>query len=156
MLISSFLILGKIFKLIYVFVKKILCLVALGLRCCVWAPLQLCCTGFLLQSTAWAQGFSAVVVVQSVLSDSAILWTAAHQVSLSFTISWSLVKLLSTAVDKLDWMPSNHLILCLPFLLLPSIFPSNRVFSNESLFASGGQSIETSASASIFQIDIQG
>ena len=82
----------------------------------------------------------------------AVLWTAAHQVSLSFTISWSLLKLLSTE----SVMPSNHLILCLPFLLLPSIFPSIRVFSNESLFASGGQSIGTSASASIFQINIQG
>ena len=50
-------------------------------------------------------------------------WTAAHQASLSFTISQSLLKLK---------MPSNHLILCRPLLLLPSIFPSIRVFSNES------------------------
>ena len=58
-------------------------------------------------------------------------WTAAHQASLSITNSLSLLKLM---------MPSNHLILCRPLLLLPSIFPSIRVFSNE-LFASGGQSI---------------
>ena len=53
-------------------------------------------------------------------------WTAAHQVSLSFTISWSLLKLMSIVLMML----SNHLILCCP-LLLPSIFPSLRVFSNE-------------------------
>ena len=55
-------------------------------------------------------------------------WTAAHQASLSFTISWSLLKLMSTESE----MPSNHLILCRPLLLLPSIFPNIRVFSNES------------------------
>ena len=54
-------------------------------------------------------------------------WTAAHQASLSFTISQSLFKFMS--IQSL--MPSNHLILCHP-LLLPSIFPSIRVFSNES------------------------
>ena len=56
-------------------------------------------------------------------------WTAAHQASLSITNSQSLFKLMS-----IEWvMPSNHLILCHPFLLTPSIFPSIRVFSNESL-----------------------
>ena len=54
-------------------------------------------------------------------------WTAAHQVSLSITNSWSLLKLIS--VESV--MPSSHLILCRPLLLLPSIFPSIRVFSNE-------------------------
>ena len=54
-------------------------------------------------------------------------WTAAHQASLSFTNSWGLLKLLSIK----SVMPSNHLILCHPLLLLPSIFPSIRVFSNE-------------------------
>ena len=57
------------------------------------------------------------------------LWTAAHQASLSFTISWSLLKLMS--IESVT--PSNHLILCRPLLLLPSIFPSIRVFSNESV-----------------------
>ena len=56
------------------------------------------------------------------------LWTAAHQTPLSFTISWSLRKL--TSVESMK--PSNHLILCCSLLLLPSIFPSIRVFSNES------------------------
>ena len=56
-------------------------------------------------------------------------WTAAHHASLSITNSWSLLKLMSTE----SVMPSNHLILCHPLLLLPSIFPSIRVFSNESV-----------------------
>ena len=54
-------------------------------------------------------------------------WTTAHQASLSFTLSWSLLKLKSIEL----MMPSNHLILCHPLLLLPSIFPSIRVLSNE-------------------------
>ena len=56
-------------------------------------------------------------------------WTAAHQASLSITNSQSLLKLMS--IESV--MPSNSLILCCPLLLLPSIFPSIRVFSNESL-----------------------
>ena len=56
-------------------------------------------------------------------------WTAAYQASLSITNSWSLLKLMSIQ----SVMPSNHLILCCPLLLLPSIFPSVRVFSNESV-----------------------
>ena len=52
-------------------------------------------------------------------------WTAAHQASLSFSISWSFLKLISTE----SVMSSNHLVLCRPILLLPSIFPSTRVFS---------------------------
>ena len=59
----------------------------------------------------------------------ATLWTAALQASLSMTNSWSLLKLMSTE----SVMPSNHLILCYPLLLPPSIFPSIRVFSNESV-----------------------
>ena len=56
-------------------------------------------------------------------------WTAAHQASLSITNSWSLLKFMST--DSV--MPSNRLILCHPLLLPPSIFPSIRVFSDESV-----------------------
>ena len=56
-------------------------------------------------------------------------WTAAHQASLSITNSWSLFKLMSIELV----MPSNHLILCRPLLLPPSIFPSIRIFSNESV-----------------------
>ena len=65
----------------------------------------------------------------SVVSDFAIPWTAACQASLSITNSQSLLKLM--AIESV--MPSNHLILCHPLLLLPSIFPSIRVFSNESV-----------------------
>ena len=57
------------------------------------------------------------------------LWTTARQTSLSTTNSQSLLKLMS--IESV--MPSNHLILCCPISLLPSIFPSNRVFSNESV-----------------------
>ena len=63
----------------------------------------------------------------SVVSDSVTPWTAACQASLSFTISQSLFKLMFLE----SVMPSNHLILCCPLLLLQSIFPSIRVFSNE-------------------------
>ena len=71
------------------------------------------------------------VVVQSLSSIwlFATSWTAAHQASLFFTISWSLLKLMFIELV----MPSNHPILCRPLLLLPSIFPSIRVFSNESV-----------------------
>ena len=54
-------------------------------------------------------------------------WTAAHQTSLSYTISWSLLKLMS--IESV--MPSNHLMLGFPLLLLPSVFPSIRVSSTE-------------------------
>ena len=64
----------------------------------------------------------------SATSDSATPWTAPHQASLSFTDSWSLLKL--TSIESV--MPSNHLVLCRPLPLLPSIFPSIRVFSNKS------------------------
>ena len=72
------------------------------------------------------------VVVQfscSVVSDFATPWTAAHQASLSITNSWNLLKIMSFE----SVMPSNRLILCHPLLLPPSIFPSIRVFSNESV-----------------------
>ena len=76
--------------------------------------------------------------------------TAVCQASLSFTISQSLLKLISRELV----LPSNHLILCCPPLLLPSIFPSIRVLW-VNLFASGGQSIGTSALASVFPMTIQ-
>ena len=83
----------------------------------------------------------------------AIPWIAACQASLSITNSWSLLKLMS--IESV--MPSNHLILCHPLLLSPSIFPSIRVFSNESggLTASDGQSIGVWASASVLPMNIQ-
>ena len=78
----------------------------------------------------WFRLLGDVVVVQA-LSDVRLFvtpWTAACQASLSITISLSLLKLMSTE----SVMPPNHLILCCPLLLLPSIFPSIRVFSSES------------------------
>ena len=73
--------------------------------------------------------FSSVQSHCSVMSDSVTPWTAARQASLSITNSRSLLTLMS--IESV--MPSNHLILCRPLLLLPCIFPSIRVFSNESV-----------------------
>ena len=78
-------------------------------------------------------------------------WTAAQQASLSITNSQSLLKLMS--IESV--MPSNHLILCPPVLLLPSIFFRIRVFSNESVLPSGGQRIGASALASALPMNIQ-
>ena len=72
---------------------------------------------------------NSVQFSHSVVSLFAIPWTAACQVSLSITNSRSLFKLMSIK----SVMPCNHLILCHPLLILPSIFPSIRVFSNESV-----------------------
>ena len=77
-------------------------------------------------------------------------WTVARQASLSFTFSLSLLKLLF--IESV--MPSSHLVLCRPLLLLPSVFPSIRSFPISWLFASGGQSI--GASASVLPVDIRG
>jgi len=71
---------------------------------------------------------------------------------LSITNSQSLLKVMS--IDSV--MPSKHFILCHPLLLLPSIFSSIRIFSNESVFTSGRQSIGVSPSASGLPINIQG
>ena len=72
-------------------------------------------------------GWSSVQFSHSVVFDSATPWTATRQASLSITNSWSLLKLM--AIELV--MPTNHLILCHLLLLLPSNFPSIRVFSNE-------------------------
>ena len=77
-------------------------------------------------------------------------WTAAHQSSLSITNSCSLLKLMS--IESV--MPSNHLILCRPLLLLPSIFPSIRVFSNESVLCIRWPSAVVSPSESILPMNI--
>ena len=77
-------------------------------------------------------------------------WTAAHHASLSFSISQSLLKLMSIE----PMMPSNHLILCCP-LLLPSIFPTSGSFQMSQLFTLGGQSIGVSALASVLPMNTQ-
>ena len=80
-------------------------------------------------SAQWDRNLNFVAVVQSLSRIQLFVtpWTAARQASLSFTISWSLLRLMS--IESV--MPSNHLILCHPLLLLLSVFPSIRVFSNE-------------------------
>ena len=78
---------------------------------------------------SWLDSSFLFVVVVQLLSRVRLLataWTAAHQASLSITNSWSLLKLMSIELA----VPSNHLILCYPLLLLSSIFPSIRVFSS--------------------------
>ena len=87
----------------------------------------------------------------SVLSDSVTPWTAARQASLSITNSQSLPKLMS--IESV--MPSNYLILCRPLLLLPSIFPSIRVFSNESALRMRWPSIGVSASTLVLPMNTQ-
>ena len=78
-------------------------------------------------------------------------WTTACQASLSITNSWNLLKLMS--IESV--MPSNHLILCCPLLLLPLILPSIRVFRMSQLFTSGDQSIGVSPSTSVLPMKIQ-
>ena len=79
-------------------------------------------------------------------------WSAALQAFLSITNSWSLLKLMS--IKRV--MPSNHLILCYPLLLPPSIFPSIRVFSSESVLCIRWLKIGALASASVLPMNIQG
>ena len=92
------------------------------------------------------------VVVQSLshVQVFVIPWTAAHQASLSFTITQSLFKLMS--IESV--MPSNHLILCHPLFLFLLSFPASGSFPMSWLFALGGQSIGTSASASVLPMNI--
>ena len=95
---------------------------------------------------------SSLLFSHSVVPDSATPWTAALQASLPFTISWSLLKLMSAELV----MPSNHLTFCHPLFLLSSTFPNIRVFSNESAFHIGWPSIRVSALASVLPMNIQG
>ena len=97
--------------------------------------------------------FTSLFVLVQLLSPVwllAIPWTATHQAFLSSTISRSLHRLMS--IESV--MPSNHLILCCPLLLLPSIFPSIRVFSNESALCNRWPNI--GASATVLPMNIQG
>ena len=84
------------------------------------------------RSTDFTKGYQLMHYLSGLLPSCVWLfatpWTAARQASLFFTISWSLLKVMS--IESV--MPSNHLILCHPLLLLPSIFPSIRVSSNDS------------------------
>ena len=90
------------------------------------------CNKFILSSPSWQTVFFLIVIVfiqsLSCVWLFATPWTAAHQASLSSTVSQNFLKLMF--IESVT--PSNHLILCHPLLLLPSIFPSIRVTSNES------------------------
>ena len=110
-----------------------------------------CCFG---NETTFQNNFYKITSVSPVQSLSCIWlfatpWTAAHQASLSVTNLQSLLKLMSIELV----MPSNHLILCHPLLLLPSIFPSIRVFSNESVLCIRWP--KALASASVLPMNIQ-
>ena len=78
-------------------------------------------------------------------------WTAAHQTSVSISNSWSLLKLMTIK----SVVPSIHLILCYHLLLLPSIFPGLRVFSNERVLPIRWPNYWSSASASVLPVNIQ-
>ena len=105
----------------------------------IWGSYQLLCT------------FVVVVQLLRHVQLFAIPWTEACQASLSFSISRSLLKLMSIQLV----MPTNHLILCRPLLLLPSVFPSIRVFSNESALLIRWSSIRVSASTSVLPMKTQ-
>ena len=94
------------------------------------------------------------IVVQSLspVQLFAIPWTAAHTSSLSFTISWSLLKLLS--IESV--MLSNHFFFCCPFSFYLQSFPASLSFPVSQLFTSGDQNIGTSPSPSVVPMNIQG
>ena len=111
--------------------KSSLSLVCLGFPCTTWLIASLSYASHFTTTRLWpmkAQRLFSSVRLLWCVWPSATPWTAAHQASLSISNSWSLLKLMSIELV----MPSNHLILCCPLLFLPSIFPSIRVFSNES------------------------
>ena len=95
--------------------------------------------------------FSASVQLLSRVWLFATPQTAAHQASLSITNFQSLLKLMSIK----SVMPSNHLILCRPLLLLPSIFPTSGPFQMSQFFTSGGQNVWVSAYTSVLPMNIQ-
>ena len=96
--------------------------------------------------------FSSVQFSRSVVSDPATPWIAACQASLSITNSWSSPKLMSIEL----MMPSSHLILCLPLLLLPQFLQTSGSFPMSQLFTWSGQSIGVSALASFLPKKSQG
>ena len=105
------------------------------------------------RQTNRARAFESVVVVHSLscVQLLATTWTAARQAPLSFTVSQSLLRFMS--IESV--MLSNHLILCCPLLLLPSNFPSIRVFDTESALHIDDQSIGASATTLVLPMSIQ-
>ena len=123
------------------------------MNACEQGYIQVCGTSFLfnLMDCLWQYGI--IIVVQSLSSVRLFVtpWTAARQATLSFTISWSLLKLMPIELV----MPSNHCITYHPLLLCPQSFPASGSFLMSQLFARGGQSIGTSALASVLLTNIQ-
>ena len=107
----------------------------------------------LLDVLTWMSYRYPKLVVQSLshVQLFATSWIAARQASLPFTISWSLLKLMSIELV----MAFNHLVLCCPLLLLCQPFPASESFPMCQLFASGGQSIGVSTSASVLPMNTQ-
>ena len=110
-------------------------------------------TGISLNSVCIVRHNPFAVVVQSLshVQLFATTWITAHQASLSFTISWSLLKLMSIELV----MPSNHLILCCPFSSCLQSFLASGSFPMSQFFESGDRSIRASASASVLLMNIQ-
>ena len=92
-----------------------------------WSIVAIQCYASFCCTAKWISYCCLLLFSHSVMSDSATPWTTVRQASLSVTIYRSLLKLMFIE----SMMPSNHLVLCRPLLLLPSIFPSIGVFSNE-------------------------
>ena len=105
---------------------------------------QGCCLGLMSVQFSSVQSLSRVRLL-------ATPWTTACQAFLSITNSQSSPK--SMSIESV--MPSNHLILCRPLLLLPSIFPASGSFPMSQLFTAGGQSIGVSASTSVLPMNTQ-
>ena len=108
-------------------------------------------TIYIISTRAWSAIQSSSVQLLSHVWLFATPWTAARQACLSMTNSWSLPRLMS--IESV--MPSNHLILCHPLLLPPSIFPSMRIFSNESALCIRWPSTGVSASTSVLPMHTQ-
>ena len=121
------------------------------MNACEQEYIQVCGTSFLISLMDCLWQFN-IIIVQSLGSVRlfATPWTAACQATLSFTISWSLLKLMPTELV----MPSNHHIIYHPLLLCPRSFSASESFPMSRLFTWGGQSI--GASVSIFPMNIQG
>ena len=123
------------------------------MKCWVSAPEHKSWRCFMQEELKTNTGDRNAIIVQSFscVRLFATLWTEVLQASLFFTISRSLLKLMSFEL----MIPSTHLILCRPLLLLPSIFPSIRVFSSDTLLHIRWPNIGVSASASVLPMNIQ-
>ena len=104
------------------------------------------------RAEAKANAHNAFFTCWSVMSDFATPWSVAQQASLSFTISWSLLKLMSIELV----MPCKYLSSVIPFSSCLQSFPASGSFQMSQFFASGGQSIGVSPSASVLPMNIQG